>query len=130
MYNTANPYKYPFLDHDAGDTNTSANDTNDPNTTNVHYHENTPFPEQTTLTLDRVHPQVVQTAGENYSLAQLAVFNSKLRAAMAKQALDNTTMLALAEQQCLQIAPNGADEYRKIVQAYAYSSIRNILGGD
>lgn len=65
-----------------------------------------------------------------YSLAEISAFRDKLHAALAKQAMDNTAMLATVEANYLQIAPGGRDEYRLIVQMYARFAISEMIGGE
>ena len=65
-----------------------------------------------------------------YTLAEIDAFRDKLHAALAKQAMDNTMMLAMAEANCLQLAPGGREEYRLIVQMYARFAISEIVGGE
>lgn len=65
-----------------------------------------------------------------YEMAELDAFRDKLRAALAKQAMDNTAILAMAEEHFIRIAPSGKAEYRLIVQTYARKALAEILGGE
>lgn len=63
-------------------------------------------------------------------MAELDAFRDKLRAALAKQAMDNTAILAMAEEHFIRLAPSGKEEYRLIVQTYARKALAEIIGGD
>ena len=65
-----------------------------------------------------------------YELAEYNAFKDMLRAALAKQAMNNTAMLAMAEEYFIRIAPSGKAEYRLIVENYARKALAEILGGD
>ena len=65
-----------------------------------------------------------------YTMAEIDAFRDKLRAALAKQAMDNTSMLAALEERYLKIAPQGREEYRMIVRAYAEMAINEMIGGE
>lgn len=62
--------------------------------------------------------------------AELAAFSSNLSAALTKQAMDNTAMLATVEAKCIEIAPHASEEYRKILAAYVYREAMKIAGGE
>ncbi len=64
------------------------------------------------------------------SLAENSSFNIKLKAALCKQAMDNTAALATAEAFYNQIAPAGRDDYRLIVKAYTKLAILEMIRGD
>lgn len=74
-------------------------------------------------------PTVI-TVDSAYMLAERDAFKDRLRAALAKQIMDNTASLSSAESYYLRIAPGGAEEYRKIVQAYTMLSLLKLIGGD
>lgn len=65
-----------------------------------------------------------------YTRAEIDAFRDKLRCALAKQVMDNTLMLAVAEANCLQLAPGGREEYRQIVRMYARLAMAEIIGGE
>jgi len=65
-----------------------------------------------------------------YAAAELAAFRNNLRAAITKQALDNTAALTSFADYCCQIAPGGRELYAAILKAYAYKGIVEIIGGD
>ena len=65
-----------------------------------------------------------------YTMAEIDAFRDKLRAALAKQAMDNTSMLAALEERYLKVAPQGCEEYRMIVRAYAEMAINEMIGGE
>ena len=65
-----------------------------------------------------------------YALAELDVFRANLRAALARQVMSNTAMLAAAEAFCREYAPEGSEEYHNILRAYAYREVMEIVGGD
>lgn len=81
------------------------------------------------ITGDRAR-KAYEIAESIYTLAELDSFRDKLRCALAKQAMDNTLMLAVAEANCLQLAPGGRDEYRQIVRMYAELAMAEIIGGE
>lgn len=62
-----------------------------------------------------------------YALAATDAFCDMLRAGLAKQAMDNTAVLAKFEEHYNSIAPTGSAEYRFIVQTYARAAMENIL---
>ena len=64
-----------------------------------------------------------------YALAEVDAFRDLLRAGLAKQAMDNTAVLAKFEEHYNSIAPSGSAEYRYIVQTYARAAMERILGG-
>lgn len=66
----------------------------------------------------------------SYAQAQLSTFKSKLRAAYTKQALDNTATLNMVKDKYTQMSPSGQAEYQRIVQAYAYYAMQEIVGGE
>lgn len=75
----------------------------------------------------------VQTASgtpSTYALAEQDAFRDRLRAAMAKQVMDNTAALSAVESYYLKIAPGGAAEYRSIVQTYTRLALFNLIGGE
>lgn len=72
----------------------------------------------------------LSAAEHTYALAQLDAFKDKLRAALAKQAMDNTAVLAIAEEHFIRLAPSGKKEYRMIVETYAKKALAEIVGDD
>lgn len=72
----------------------------------------------------------LSAAEQAYALAELDAFKDKLRAALAKQAMDNTAVLAMAEEHFIRLAPRGKAEYRLIVETYARKALAEIVGGD
>lgn len=62
--------------------------------------------------------------------AKLASLYDNLSAGLAKQALDNTAMLAAAEENYRNSVPSAGVELHKITQAYAYQATMRIIGGD
>lgn len=70
------------------------------------------------------------TVDSAYALAEREAFKDRLRAALAKQIMDNTASLSSAESYYLRIAPGGADDYRRIVQAYTTLALLKLIGGD
>ncbi|WP_129734823.1 hypothetical protein [Candidatus Nanosyncoccus alces] len=82
-----------------------------------------------------VTPINVQNSGgslaqRTYAAAELDAFRDQLRAALAKQAMDNTAVLSLAEEHFIRLAPTGKAEYRLIVETYARKALAEIVGGD
>ena len=74
--------------------------------------------------------QTIVTVDSPYALAERSAFEDRLRAALAKQIMDNTASLASIESYYLRIAPGGAEEYRKIVQTYTMLSLLKLIGGE
>ena len=74
--------------------------------------------------------RIMGMAMRTYDLMEYGAFSDKLRATLAKQALDNTAFLAKLEEEYLRMAPSGAKEYDLIVKAYAYQAAARIVGGD
>lgn len=72
-----------------------------------------------------VNPQ----ADGMYQLAELQAFRGILKAALAKTALDNTAILALAEERYIREAPTGTADYRRIVENYVNWCISELNGG-
>ncbi len=64
------------------------------------------------------------------ALAELDVFRANLRATLTKQVMTNTSMLCKLEEMCNEYAPSGQEDYRQIVQAYAYREMQEIVGGE
>lgn len=86
---------------------------------------------QSTLSLREAHREkVIDVSPENYSItlypggtvldtaAQLAE-QDRCRALLAANALRNTLALSMAENQAIICAPQGAERYKAIVDAYA-----------
>ena len=63
----------------------------------------------------------------SYALAETDAYSDLLRAALTKQAMDNTAVLAKFEEHYNNIAPSGSAEYRYIVQTYAKMAMERIL---
>lgn len=74
--------------------------------------------------------QTIITVDSPYALAERSAFEDRLRAALAMQIMDNTASLASVENYYLRIAPGGANEYRKIVQAYTTLALLKLIGGE
>lgn len=72
-----------------------------------------------------VNPQ----ADGMYQLAELQAFRGTLKAALAKTALDNTAILAFAEERYIREAPTGTADYRRIVENYVNWCISELNGG-
>ena len=66
---------------------------------------------------------------DTYTLAENAACQDLLRAALAKQALDNTAVLAKLEEHYNSLAPSASGDYRYIVQTYAKAAMSRILEG-
>lgn len=97
---------------------------------------NKSYESQTKENLSIVQPEAaaqmptVITVDSTFALAERDAFKDRLRAALAKQIMDNTASLSGAESYYLRIAPGGADEYRKIVQTYTMLSLLKLIGGE
>lgn len=78
-----------------------------------------PAPMQTLITVDSA-----------YALAEREAFRDRLRATLAKQIMDNTAALSSVESYYLRMAPGGAEEYRKIIQAYTTLALLKLIGGE
>ena len=74
--------------------------------------------------------QTIITVDSAYALAEREAFRDRLRAALANQIMGNTASLSSMESYYLRMAPGGADEYRKIVQAYTMLSLLKLIGGE
>lgn len=83
-----------------------------------------------TSVMSRREADTYSLAQRTYELAEYDAFKDKLRAALAKQAMDNTAVLAMAEEHFIRIAPSGKKEYRLIVETYARKALAEIVGGD
>ena len=64
-----------------------------------------------------------------YEMAATSAVRDNCRAVLTLQALEHSAFLSAAEAYYAQIAPNGSEEYRKIVQAYAYRAVMEIMDG-
>lgn len=71
---------------------------------------------------------LMPTAAATYTAAELLAFKNRLLAALTKQTLDNTALLAAHVSRLLSYAPEGADLYRKIVENYADAAMLLVLG--
>ena len=80
----------------------------------------TPPQEQWTETIPEAKDQ-------SYALAETDAYTDLLRAALTKQAMDNTAVLAKFEEHYNSIAPCGKAEYRFIVQTYAKMAMDRIV---
>lgn len=69
---------------------------------------------------------VPETKDQAFALAATDAYADTLRAVLAKQAMDNTAVLAKFEEHYNSIAPCGGAEYRYIVEAYARMAIEYI----
>ena len=65
-----------------------------------------------------------------FELAERDALRDKMRAGLCKQAMDNTALLAMAEEQLSAMAPTAKAEYRMIVQSYTAKALAEIIGGD
>lgn len=70
------------------------------------------------------------TVDSAYMLAERDAFKDRLRAALAKQIMDNTASLSSVESCYLRIALGGAEEYRRIVQTYTTLALLKLIGGE
>ena len=71
--------------------------------------------------------EIITGAKDNtYALAETDAYCDLLRAALTKQAMDNTAVLAKFEEHYNSIAPSGSAEYRYIVQTYAKMAMERI----
>ena len=84
--------------------------------------------EQTPVVIQPESVYLMPTAAATYTAAELLAFKNRLLAALAKQTLDNTAMLAAHVSRLLSYAPEGTDLYRKILENYADASILLVLG--
>lgn len=82
------------------------------------------LPQQWTETIGE---RISDTKDSSYALAEVDAFRDLLRAGLAKQAMDNTAVLAKFEEHYNSIAPSGSAEYRYIVQTYAKAAMERIL---
>ena len=90
-------------------------------------------PYQSTETFTPVgnNAYIINPKADNmYQLAELQSFKNTLKAALAKQCLDNTAVLARAEEFYIRAAPAGKADYRRIVESYVAYSIAELVGGD
>ena len=78
---------------------------------------------------EAISGQISGTKESAYALAETSAFRDMLRAGLAKQAMDNTAVLAKFEEYYNSIAPSGSAEYRYIVQEYAKAAMAHIIGG-
>ena len=97
---------------------------------------NKSYESQTKENLSIVQPEAqsslptIITVDSAFALAERDAFKDRLRAALAKQIMDNTASLSSAESYYLRIAPGGADEYRKIIQTYTTLALLKLIGGE
>ena len=71
----------------------------------------------------------MEVKGDIYALAEADAFRDMLRAAAAKQVIDNTAILAAVVEHYSQIAPSASNEYHQIIEAYVKTSMGHIFGG-
>lgn len=74
--------------------------------------------------------QTYALAERTYAAAELAAMRSKLRGALASQAMNNVAMLAAAEAHFGQSVPGCREELRLITKAYTYTVVRELMGGE
>ena len=74
--------------------------------------------------------QTIVAVDSAYAQAERDAFKDRLRAALAKQVMENTAALANTESYYLKIAPGGAAEYRQIVQTYTKLALVKLIGGE
>lgn len=72
--------------------------------------------------------QAKQQVGEIVSHTLASAAHEQGRALLANMALENTGALSALESHLTQIAPQGADRYRHIVDAYALGAAQKIAG--
>ena len=77
-----------------------------------------------------LNDRILDISRSAYDLTEFGAFTDKLRATLAKQALDNTAFLAKLEEEYLQTAPCGAEEYDLIIKAYAWQAAMRIGRSD
>ena len=91
-------------------------------------YEMQPITATTVQTLPQQWTERIPEVKDNeYALAETEAFRDLLRAGLAKQAMDNTAVLAKFEEHYNSIAPSGSAEYRYIVQTYAKAAMERIL---
>lgn len=66
-----------------------------------------------------MNDRILDISRSAYDLTEFGAFTDKLRATLAKQALDNTAFLAKLEEEYLQTAPCGAEEYDLIIKDFS-----------
>lgn len=69
-------------------------------------------------------------ARTTYNLAEFDAFRDKLKAGLAKQAMQHVADLSIEEERLLRIAPGGEAQYRIIVDLYAKNAMLDIMGGE
>ena len=65
-----------------------------------------------------------------YEQAERDALRSKLKAALAKQLLDNTALLAITKEKLVGVAPSASREYDLIIQTYTKDSLIDLIGGE
>lgn len=73
---------------------------------------------------------IMPTAAASYAVAELKAFQNTLLASLAKQTMDNTALLIANEGRCINYAPVGAEEYRKIIESYVDTALSLVMGDD
>ena len=76
---------------------------------------------------EAISGKISDTKESAYALAETDAFQDLLWAGLAKQAMDNTAVLAKFEEHYNSIAPCGKAEYRFIVQTYAKMAMERIV---
>ena len=74
--------------------------------------------------------RIMPTPAATYMMSQVKAFQNNLLAALAKQTMDNVTMLVANETRCLSFAPEGAEQYRRIVDEYTDAALALVLRGE
>lgn len=69
---------------------------------------------------------VLYSSGTILDVAAKMAEQNRCRALLAANALRNTLALSMAESQAISYAPQGADRYRAIVDAYAEMAVKTI----
>lgn len=65
-----------------------------------------------------------------YELAERDALRSKLKAALAKQLMDNTALLAVFREKLTTVAPSADEEYGLIVRTYTEDALIDLIGGE
>ena len=67
------------------------------------------------------------TAKRITAIAEAAMLSDSFRAARTKMALFNAAEVAAAEEYCLERHPSGQAEYRRIVEAHNFKTLKSIV---
>lgn len=73
---------------------------------------------------------VPATAATAYAMAQVKSLENDLMAGLAMQTMQNAMLLSMQEFRCKCDAPEGAEEYRRIVQGYTEAAMQLLWGGE